>query len=275
MDGCPSRRGTVALAVEPLEGREVPVAGFAAGGGLLQINATLDNAPHIIAVFDNGKNAVGNMTVFIDGVSTTLSQDNISQIQVLGGSGDSTIAYFLTGNLVGGANRNVTESLGSGTNTVVFDLLGNIGDKKGSAGLAINMMGGTGVDICYFLALNTTISTGSSVQMLANGNQDHTYFNAVYSGLNMGSLAVAVTAGTRGKAQEFINLTPQTGSTGSVFSQELGGPKKGLLETVIHPQPGANMGVFATVDGGGNPDSTAIVSPLVGVANTRHVFGVL
>jgi hypothetical protein len=270
----PSRR-TVVLTVEPLEGREVPVATLSANGGLLQINATLDNAPHVLAVFDNGTNAVGNMSVFIDGTTTKLTGNTISQVQVLGGSGDTVIGYFLTGNLVGGANRNVTESLGSGTNTIVFNLGGNIGDKTGSAGLTINTMGSTGVDIYYVLALNTNITSGSTLQVVASGNQDQTFFNAVYNGIDMGSLAVAVAAGGGGKAREFVNLIPTAGSTGSLFSQELGSPRSDLLESLINPQPGSNLGIFATVDGGGGFFNTAVVSPFVNVVNCQRVFGVL
>src|SRR4051794_39325115 len=108
--------------LECLETRCVMSASVIEKGTTLLIRG--DSRANDIVIQDNGQDSAGNITVILDGVSTT-SVGSITRIVVKSGNRDDTVSYQTTGDF-SAISRDVQVWLGNGSDTFMASLGGNV-----------------------------------------------------------------------------------------------------------------------------------------------------
>jgi hypothetical protein len=245
--------------LEALETRCVLSTSVVEMSGTLLIRG--DARANDIVIKDNGQNAAGNITVTVDGVTTT-SVGNISTIVVRSGNQDDTVSYQLTGDLAASATRNIRVLLGNGSDTFTGSLGG---DVLTGANLHLAVFGGNGKDTLNFNAADsdiagaTDVTPSASVSVALHGGNGKDTVGFGYAGLLNGLLSLTATGGN-GKDQISGNLTVNPGSTGSLEARVRGGNGKDDLTLMVHDNSGAGGNstlteLSAKIDGGRGKDT--------------------
>ncbi len=241
----PGRSGIFVPRVETLEERWVPAVHFTAFNATLTIKGVGQTGR--IVINDNGTSGVNNVVASVKH-STFLPGIAINRVTVKTKTGNDRVTYNLLAPMLPNVTRTVVVSLGEGVNQFSAHLKNGL--STGSS-LLLEVKGGLSPDLLTVDA-GGSFGIGSraalTVDLMGGGGADVLAMN--YRGQNLGTLAIFA-AGGEGADTIGTGVFLETGNTGNVSAQELGGDANDNLTLSVQKFSLFDGGaVSATIDGG-------------------------